>query len=264
MRAAHTGTSIPRGGSDGSRLTLTRQVLPALLAAVLAGCGDGAPPPTAGNAPSAPGSTPSGEGPRLDTDARRLSYTIGYQLGEQLRREALPLDASVLARGVQDGAAGSPPRLSAGDRENVLRQFEAKQGQAGLAEAERNRSEGAAFLTANRNNPDVVELPGGLQYRVVKAGTGPVPQATDQVRVHYAGTLIDGTEFDSSYRRGEPTVLSVGQVIEGWQQALTRMPVGSRWQLFVPSDLAYGHAGAGGVIGPDETLIFDVELLGIE
>ena len=108
----------------------------------------------------------------------------------------------------------------------------------------------------------VIQRSGGVI--VVKAGTGPVPQSTDQVRVHYAGTLIDGTEFDSSYRRGEPTVLSVGQVIEGWQQALTRMPVGSRWQLFVPSDLAYGHAGAGGVIGPDETLIFDVELLGIE
>lgn len=247
-----------------SRLTLARRALPALFAAVLAGCGDGAPPAAPGNTPSGAGNAPSGEALQLDTDTRRFSYTIGYQLGEQLRREALTLDASVLARGVQDGAAGSPPRLPASDRENALRQFEAKQDQAGLAEAERNRSEGAAFLTANRNNPDVVELPGGLQYRVVKAGTGPVPQATDQVRVHYTGTLIDGTEFDSSYRRGEPTVLSIGQVIEGWQQALTRMSVGSRWQLFVPSDLAYGDAGAGEVIGPDETLIFDVELLGIE
>jgi FKBP-type peptidyl-prolyl cis-trans isomerase FklB len=225
----------------------------AALAGTLAGCGESTPPAANG-----------GEALKLDTDARRLSYTVGYQLGEQLRREGLPLDGAVLALGVQDAVTGAPPRLSAGDREGALRQFDASQSQAGLAEAERNRSEGSAFLAANRNNPDVVELPGGLQYRVIKAGKGPVPQPTDQVRVHYAGTLIDGTEFDSSYRRGEPAVLGVGQVIDGWQQALVRMPVGSRWQIFVPAELGYGHAGAGGVIGPDETLIFDVELLAIE
>jgi len=236
----------------------------AALAGALAGCGEEAPPTPSGGGPAAPTAASASDGTRLDTDARRLSYTIGYQLGEQLRREGLPLDGAVLAQGVQDAVTGSPPRLSAGDREGALRQFDANQSQAGLAEAERNRSEGAAFLAANRNNPDVVELPGGLQYRVIKAGNGPVPQPTDQVRVHYSGTLIDGTEFDSSYRRGEPAVLGVGQVIDGWQQALTRMPVGSRWQVFVPSELGYGHAGAGGVIGPDETLIFDVELLGIE
>jgi FKBP-type peptidyl-prolyl cis-trans isomerase FklB len=236
----------------------------AALVGALAGCSEDPPPAPASGGPAAPADAAATDATRLGTDARRLSYTIGYQLGEQLRREGLPLDGAVLAQGLQDAVTGSPPRLSAGDREGALRQFDALQSQAGLAEAERNRSEGAAFLAANRNNPDVVELPGGLQYRVIKAGNGPVPQPTDQVRVHYAGTLIDGTEFDSSYRRGEPAVLGVGQVIDGWQQALVRMPVGSRWQIFVPADLGYGHAGAGGVIGPDETLIFDVELLGIE
>jgi FKBP-type peptidyl-prolyl cis-trans isomerase FklB len=241
--------------------TLSRLLSACALSAGLVACGN-QPPPAAGPGPSL-SATPA-DAPALDTDARRLSYTIGYQIGEQLRADGLPFDAAVLGRAVQDALLGAPPRLSASDREAAVQKFEAAQVKAGVAEADRNRSEGAAFLTANRNNPDVVELPSGLQYRVVKPGKGRSPQPNDQVRVHYRGTLIDGTEFDSSYGRGEPAVLGVGQVIEGWQEALTRMQEGARWQVYVPPNLAYGHNGVGGVIGPDSTLIFDIELLAIE
>ena len=237
--------------------TLSRLLSACALSAGLAACGDPVPPAERGASPPA-------DAPALDTDARRLSYTIGYQIGAQLRADGLPFDAAILAGAVQDALTGAPPRLSAGDREAVVNRFEAGRVRAGLAEAERNRNEGAAFLAANRNNPDVVELPSGLQYRVVKPGKGRTPQPSDQIRVHYRGTLIDGTEFDSSYARGEPAVLGVGQVIEGWQQALVRMQEGARWQVFVPSGLAYGSNSIGDVIGPDATLIFDIELLGID
>ncbi len=130
--------------------------------------------------------------------------------------------------------------------------------------AETNKKEGEAFLAANKTKPGVVTTPSGLQYKILKEGTGPKPTAADKVVCNYKGTLINGTEFDSSYKRGQPATFPVGQVIKGWTEALQLMPVGSKWQLFIPADLAYGERGAGNDIGPDSTLIFEVELLSIE
>jgi FKBP-type peptidyl-prolyl cis-trans isomerase FklB len=237
-----------------------RAALSLALVLLLGGCGE-QPRETAGDAAGAgPSSTP------LDSDGRRQGYALGYQLGEQLRDEetSLSLDPTATASGLRDALEGLESRLTSAERELAFRAIEASQAQAAMAEAERNRSEGSAFLAANRNNPDVVELPSGLQYRVFSPGTGRSPGPNDVVRVHYRGTLIDGTEFDSSFSRGKPAVLPVGQVIEGWQQALLKMQPGARWQLYVPPDLGYGQRGNGDVIGANATLIFDVELLGIE
>jgi FKBP-type peptidyl-prolyl cis-trans isomerase FklB len=130
--------------------------------------------------------------------------------------------------------------------------------------AEKNKKDGEAFLAANAGKEGVVKLPSGLQYKILTPGTGPKPSATDSVVCNYRGTLIDGTEFDSSYKRGQPATFGVGRVIKGWTEALQLMPVGSKWQLFVPAQLAYGDRGAGADIGPNATLIFEVELLSIE
>jgi FKBP-type peptidyl-prolyl cis-trans isomerase len=130
--------------------------------------------------------------------------------------------------------------------------------------ADKNKTEGAAFLAANKSKPGVVTLPSGLQYKILKEGTGPKPTASDTVACNYRGTLINGTEFDSSYKTGQPATFPVSGVIKGWTEALQLMPVGSKWQLFIPSDLAYGNRGAGADIGPDTTLIFEVELLSIQ
>jgi FKBP-type peptidyl-prolyl cis-trans isomerase len=127
-----------------------------------------------------------------------------------------------------------------------------------------NKKEGEAFLAANKSKPGVVTLPSGLQYKILTAGTGPKPTATDSVNCNYRGTLIDGKEFDSSYKRGKPVTFPVTGVIKGWTEALQLMPVGSKWQLFIPSDLAYGDRGAGADIGPGATLVFEVELISIE
>ena len=133
-----------------------------------------------------------------------------------------------------------------------------------LALAENNKKDGAAFLAANATKPGVVTLPSGLQYKILSPGTGPKPTATDSVICNYRGTLLDNTEFDSSYKRGQPATFPVGGVIKGWTEALQLMPVGSKWQLFIPTDLAYGDRGAGADIGPGATLIFEVELLSIQ
>src|SRR5665213_3963718 len=130
--------------------------------------------------------------------------------------------------------------------------------------AEKNKTEGVSFLAANKAKPGVVTLPSGLQYKILQAGTGPKPTASDSVSCNYKGTLIDGTEFDSSYKRGEPTTFPVSGVIKGWTEALQLMPVGSKWQLFVPASLAYGEKAASPILGPNATLIFDVELISIK
>ncbi len=142
----------------------------------------------------------------------------------------------------------------------VRKQQQEKMQEAGAA----NKTEGEAFLAANKSKDGVVTLPSGLQYKILTAGTGPKPTASDSVVCNYRGTLINGTEFDSSYKRGQPATFGVGQVIKGWTEALQLMPVGSKWQLFIPSSLAYGERGAGAEIGPNATLIFEVELLSIQ
>jgi FKBP-type peptidyl-prolyl cis-trans isomerase FklB len=178
------------------------------------------------------------------------------------------VDSALVAQGLKDSLAGSKTRLTEDEAKAVLtemqnevrKQQQEKAAQAGAA----NKTEGEAFLAANKAKEGVVTLPDGLQYKILKAGTGPKPAATDSVVCNYKGTLINGTEFDSSYKRGQPATFGVGQVIKGWTEALQLMPVGSKWQLFIPSSLAYGDRGAGAEIGPDATLIFEVELISIQ
>ncbi|MFQ5937001.1 MAG: FKBP-type peptidyl-prolyl cis-trans isomerase, partial [Acidiferrobacterales bacterium] len=159
---------------------------------------------------------------------------------------------------------GKPPSLSVAEMQATLAVYQQKQMEARLALATKNQQTGEAFLTANKEKEGVVALANGLQYKVIEAGSGKKPKASDTVVVHYRGRLINGEEFDSSYSRGEPASFQVSGVIDGWQQALQMMSVGAKWQVFIPSDLAYGQRGAGESIGPNETLIFDIELLAIK
>jgi FKBP-type peptidyl-prolyl cis-trans isomerase len=180
----------------------------------------------------------------------------------------VPYDPALLTRGLKDGLAGGKTLLTDAEAQTVLtdmqKEMRDKQQAKQQAEGAANKKEGEAFLAANKGKEGVVTLPSGLEYKILKAGTGAKPTAGDSVVCNYRGTLINGTEFDSSYKRGQPTTFPVGGVIKGWTEALQLMPVGSKWQLFVPSDLAYGERGAGADIGPDTTLIFEVELLSIE
>jgi len=195
-----------------------------------------------------------------------MNIGTGYSQG--LKKQSVEVDWNLLAQGMKDAAAGSKTRLTQEEAQAVLNevQTEIKKQQQEKAQqaAAANKTEGEAFLAANKSKDGVVTLPSGLQYKILTAGTGPKPTASDSVKCNYKGTLIDGKEFDSSYKRGQPATFAVGQVIKGWTEALQLMPVGSKWQLFVPSSLAYGERGAGAEIGPGATLIFEVELLSIE
>jgi len=195
-------------------------------------------------------------------------YAIGLNIGASLKHDGVELDPEMFARGFRDAFAGAQPLIGPDQARAALSQLKASmlvQRQAAAAKAaEANKAQGEAFLKANAAKPGVVSLPSGLQYQVLKAGTGPTPKLTDTVSCNYRGTLINGTEFDSSYARGTPTSFPIAGVIKGWTEALQKMPVGSKWRLFVPSDLAYGEGGAGEAIGPNTTLIFEVELLAIE
>lgn len=207
-------------------------------------------------------------GPELKTTAQQASYGIGLTIGKNLRSEGLEIDVPALAQGIKDALTSAEPRLSQAEISAALTAFQQAMQAQNLDRrklvGEKNKREGAAFLTANKAKEGVVALPSGLQYQILKEGTGPSPKASDTVRTHYHGTLIDGKVFDSSVERNEPVSFPVGGVIRGWTEALQLMKVGSKWRLFVPSELAYGPQGAGADIGPNAVLIFDVELLGIE
>ena len=193
---------------------------------------------------------------------------IGSGLGTNLKKQSIEVDWSLVAQGLKDAAAGTKTRLTEDEAKAVLTEVQTevrKQQQEKAKEAaDKNKAEGDAFLAANKTKEGVVTLPSGLQYKILKAGTGPKPTATDTVVCNYRGTLINGTEFDSSDKHGQAATFGVGQVIKGWTEALQLMPVGSKWQLFIPSSLAYQERGAGADIGPNATLIFDVELLSIQ
>lgn len=193
---------------------------------------------------------------------------IGNGLGGNLKKQGVEVDWNIVAKGLKDAVAGGKTQLTEEEAQAVLKEVQTevqKQQQEKMKEAaDKNKSEGEAFLAANKGKEGVVTLPDGLQYKILTAGTGPKPAPTDSVVCNYRGTLINGTEFDSSYKRGQPATFGVGQVIKGWTEALQLMPVGSKWQLFIPSNLAYGPRGAGAEIGPDSTLIFEIELLSIQ
>ena len=190
----------------------------------------------------------------------KASYAIGMSIGRSMKQQGVEVSPELLARGLRDALGGDKFLLTDQEAEEALNQF---QEEAVAASAERQKKEGVAYLVANGKKPDVKTTASGLQYKVLKTGTGPKPKADDIVTTHYRGTLVDGKEFDSSYKRGEPAVFPVNGVIAGWTEALQLMPVGSKWQLAVPANLAYGERGRPPVIAPNSTLLFDVELLDI-
>jgi len=217
--------------------------------------------------PSGPGAGPA-SGVELKDLKQKVSYSYGYTLGRQLKAQAVDIDPDLFARGLADALGSGPAAMKDEEIQASLqafaRQIQSRQaGMAGKAAAS-NKVEGERFLAANKTRPGVTTLPSGLQFKVLKQGSGPKPKASDTVTVHYEGKLIDGTVFDSSLKRGQPTSFPVNQVIAGWTEALQLMPVGSTWQLFIPSNLAYGeNPRPGGPIGPNAVLTFEVQLLKI-
>lgn len=200
----------------------------------------------------------------LSTNRGKASYAIGLNFAQVLKSEGIDVDIEALTMAIQDLLADRPLRISMEELQAGVLAYQAEQQEAKNAVAARNKEAGMAYLSSNRQKDGVVELESGLQYRVVEPGNGPSPSADDTVLVHYRGTLVNGEEFDSSYSRGAPTSLQVSQVIPGWREALALMSPGAKWEIVVPSDLGYGDTGAGTTIGPNETLIFDIELIEIQ
>jgi FKBP-type peptidyl-prolyl cis-trans isomerase FkpA len=204
---------------------------------------------------------------KLTTDKEKVSYMVGMDMSKGLQQIKGEIDLAVVIQALQDGINGKPSLLSEAEAQTVRQTFVQKlqsSQQAQMKEsAEKNKKEGEAFLAANKSKAGVKTTASGLQYQVVTEGKGPKPAATDTVKVHYTGTLLDGTKFDSSVDRGEPATFPLNGVIPGWTEALQLMPVGSKYKLWIPGNLAYGDRGTPGPIGPNATLIFDVELLEI-
>ena len=199
----------------------------------------------------------------LDTDKKRFSYIVGMQVGQQIKGDNIDLDEAAFIAAIRDRMTGAKLQINPADIQATLTRIQ-KQREIDIAKlAGINQAAGQKFLAANKDKAGVKTLPSGVQYKVIKPGTGASPKASDTVEVNYRGTLIDGKEFDSSYSRGQPASFPVNGVIKGWQEALQVMKEGAHWQIVVPSELAYGENGAGGAIGPNATLIFEVELLKI-
>lgn len=209
----------------------------------------------------------SAQNAALETDDQKASYAIGLQIGGSLESAGDHVMMDALVRGLQDAMAGRDPVLDDSELQAVMMRFTTMMQEEQAAEmaiaAEANRVDAEAFLTANRAKEGVVETESGLQYEVMREGTGPKPTPTDQVTINYRGTLTDGTQFDSSYDRGEPSTFGVGGVIAGFAEGLQLMSVGSQYRFVIPGDLAYGPQGNGQMIGPNATIVFEVELLEI-
>ena len=198
----------------------------------------------------------------------KVSYSIGLDIGRNFKAQGVEVDPAVLLKGMQDALADAQPMLTDEQIQETMTAFQqqmmGKQQKMIEELSEKNKTEGQAFLAENAKKEGVVSLPSGLQYKIVTEGEGASPKAEDTVTVHYRGTLVDGTEFDSSYGRGEPATFPVNGVIPGWTEALQLMKKGAKYELYIPAELAYGQRGAGPAIGPNATLIFEVELLDIE
>ncbi len=204
----------------------------------------------------------------LKTQKEKLSYTMGVEAGNNMKKQAVDVDPDVLLQGLKDSLSGSALLMSEEEMlavKNAFRQeMTTRQAEETKKVAEKSKKEGEEFLADNKKKEGVKTLPSGLQYKVITEGTGKSPKATDTVTVHYRGTFIDGSEFDSSYKRGQPATFPVNGVISGWTEALQLMKEEAKWVLVIPSSLAYGEKGAGGVIGPNATLIFEVELISVK
>jgi len=204
----------------------------------------------------------------LKSEKDKVSYIIGREIGNNLKSQAIDVEPEILARGIKDAFSGAKPIMTEEEMREVMTAFQkevmAKRQELAKQLGEKNKKEGESFLAQNKTKEGVKTLPSGLQYKVIKAGTGKKPKATDTVTTQYRGTLTDGTEFDSSYSRGQPATFPVNGVIPGWTEALQLMEEGAKWQVFVPSNLAYGERGAGPKIGPNATLIFEIELISVQ
>ncbi len=197
----------------------------------------------------------------IKTEKEKFSYAIGFQVGQSFKNEKLDIDSQALAQAIDDVLAGNKLKMTMDEMHMTMDAFQAKKTAKRTTSASKANETGKAFLSANKDKPGIKVLPSGLQYKVIETGTGKQPVASDSITAHYRGTLLNGKEFDSSYARGEPATFGVNQVIKGWQEILPMMHEGDKWQVFIPADLAYGERGAGANIGPNETLIFDIELL---
>ena len=202
---------------------------------------------------------------QLKDQKDKVSYAIGLDIGTTMKRQLIDVNEDVMNQGIKDGLSGAKPLMTEEETKATMAAFQkdmmAKQAEAKKKLGEKNAAEGKKFLDENKTKEGVKTTASGLQYKVLKEGSGASPKATDTVKVNYRGTTIDGKEFDSSYKRGEPASFPVNRVIKGWTEALQLMKPGAKYQLFIPSDLAYGERGAGPDIGPNSTLLFDVELL---
>lgn len=234
-----------------------------------------APPtkaPTAAPAQVPGTQAPAGQAPAaaspFKTQKEKLSYAIGMEMGKGVKAQGLDVDPSLLVQGLNDALSGGKSLMSEAELRQVIsslqQEIRQKQRQAEEAAAAENKAKGDAFLAENAKKDGVVALPDGLQYKILTAGQGKKPAESDTVLCNYKGTFLDGSEFDSSAKAGKPVPFEVKNVIPGFREVLQLMPVGSKWQVFVPSSLAYGERGAGGVIGPNATLIFEVELVSIQ
>src|SRR5438094_9814981 len=198
--------------------------------------------------------------PQLKDQKDKVSYSIGMNIGANLSRQKVDINSDVLAAGIKDAIAGQT-QLTQDQVKDVMQQFEKDMEQKQKTAGEKNKTDGVKFLEENKKKEGVKTTASGLEYKVLKEGTGPQPKATDMVTVNYRGTLIDGTEFDSSYKRGQPATFPLNGVIKGWTEAVQLMKVGSKYQLFVPSNLAYGERAVSPDLSANSTLIFEVELL---
>ena len=195
-------------------------------------------------------------------------YAIGLSIGAGLKRDGVSVDPEMIAQGIKDVLAGAKPQLTEDQVRQALSQLQAnvqaQRAEAMVKAAETNKADGEAFLKTNSAKPGVTTLPSGVEYEVLTDASGPKPKADDMVLCNYRGTLLDGTEFDSSYKRGQPDSFPVGGVIKGWTEVLQKMPVGSKWRVYIPAKLAYGEKGAPPDIGPNAVLTFEIELLSIQ
>ena len=208
------------------------------------------------------------ETPALKTQKEKISYGIGVDMARNFKQQGIEFDSDILIKGFMDQSSGGKLLMTEDDIRATLNAYQSeimqKRAQAMKAAAEENKKIGDAFLAENKKKEGVVALPSGLQYKILKAGDGRKPTDADMIECNYRGVLINGTEFDSSYRTGKPATLKVTGLIPGWTEALKLMPVGSKWQLFIPPQLAYGERGAGRYIGPNATLIFELDLIAVK
>ena len=225
-------------------------------------------PATAGAAKTTGSKPATATAPALTTKKDKISYAIGADLGKKLKTSSIDVDPTILTRALKDTLTGAKVDMTDDEIRATLtdltKDLQQKQVAAAKEASEKNRKAGEEFLAANKSKEGVMALPDGLQYKILTPGNGPKPTASDTVVCNYKGTLIDGKEFDSSYKRGQPATFPVSGVIKGWTEALQMMPVGSKWQLFIPPDLAYGDRQAGPDITPGSTLVFEVELMSIQ